>query len=98
MNELVIAQGECSASFASIGAEPGLLPEDRARLSPDAEVLALRVAVQAFLPTGILSLSFNELLRNWHGGVIVHREECSELFEKSVIGIAVCVVPASGDE
>src|SRR5271167_3459300 len=50
VDKFVVAEGESSAGFARVSAEPRLLIENRAGLAPDAEMLALAVAIKAFLP------------------------------------------------
>jgi hypothetical protein len=59
-------------------------------------VLALAVAVEAFLPSKILNSRVQELTRSGHGGVVGVGQECGQLLKEGTSGTTISGHPASG--
>lgn len=98
VDEFVVLDGKSGAGFPGVSAEPCLLIEDGARLAPDTEMSALCIAVKAFLPSEILRLAVQKLVRHGHGGIVGESEKGRELLEESQGGIVVAGELSRGGE
>src|SRR5215470_6796452 len=96
VDEFVLAEGEGRAGLTGIGAEPGLLAENGSGLFPEAEVVALTVAIETLLPGDVLALPLEILRGDGSGGVVGKIQEGAKFAEDAPRRETIAVHPARG--